>query len=193
MDVLFDRFWASCLAAILPVSLSLATSSVASTCPDRDRDGFSPTVGCGTPIDGNDADLDSNPCAAEVYDGVDNDCDGLSDCEDEVACPSQGPQPAAVTGVRFLDETTLVWDAVSNADSYDVASGRLVDLRFEGDVRWTKCEGRSEPGTSLHLPEGPVLSDGFFYMIRAWTGEREACRVGSWGRPARDESSGSCP
>ena len=49
-------------------------------CVDNDRDGhyaISPTCCCGDDCDDNDASI--NPCAREVCDGKDNDCDGLTD------------------------------------------------------------------------------------------------------------------
>jgi hypothetical protein len=46
-------------------------------CPDADEDGFTDHQ-CGG-LDCNDADSSINPGAPEVCDGLDNDCDGVTD------------------------------------------------------------------------------------------------------------------
>ncbi len=61
---------------------------------DDDGDGYCEGTECSdgsTPGDCDDDDDDVHPDATEsCYDGVDNNCDGLTDGEDEVACPEVG-------------------------------------------------------------------------------------------------------
>jgi hypothetical protein len=60
------------------------------SCTDADRDGYYAEDGCGTEIDCDDGDRRINPGASEdCTDGMDNDCDGLTDADDPeaVGCP----------------------------------------------------------------------------------------------------------
>ncbi|HEV8320475.1 MAG TPA: hypothetical protein VG389_02600 [Myxococcota bacterium] len=67
------------------------------TLVDADFDGYSPLPGCGPAVDCNDGNFFVNPGVAEVdggggcndfvcNDGVDNDCDGLTDCGGDPGC-----------------------------------------------------------------------------------------------------------
>lgn len=52
-------------------------------CTDADSDGYFAEADCGTAVDCNDNDPATNPGATEVCnDNIDNDCDGLVDCDD---------------------------------------------------------------------------------------------------------------
>ena len=58
-------------------------------CTDADGDGYYVQNGCGTAIDCNDNDSDINPGSSEICDdGIDNDCDGQTDCDDSYCSDS---------------------------------------------------------------------------------------------------------
>lgn len=160
-------------------------------CSDADGDLVSTCLG---DCDDSDATVRPGPGQLEVCgDQKDNDCDGLSDCSDRTTCPPLGQMPGAVDGVRFIDETTLAWNSSPDADTYDVSSGSIADLRFEGDVRWSTCFSRAIQETQTDVPDVPPRNDGIYFMVRAWAGSRASCRVGSWGTGERDDVLDACP
>lgn len=65
-------------------------------CTDTDKDGYFMQAWCGTDVDCNDLMAIISPYAKEVcYDTIDNDCDGLVDCDDPecTGAPNCMPQP----------------------------------------------------------------------------------------------------
>ena len=54
-------------------------------CTDLDNDGYFAEEGCGTAVDCDDTSAEINPWAAEICDGLDNNCDGVVD---EGVCPT---------------------------------------------------------------------------------------------------------
>jgi hypothetical protein len=77
-------------------------------CPDADDDGFT-NAGCADPqsLDCNDADPTINPDGEELCDGVDNDCDGSTDEQDEegpVLC-GEGTGEICVDGTCQPDDS----------------------------------------------------------------------------------------
>jgi len=79
------------------------TFNVTSACTDNDGDGYdacdasgNPISGCSDPCDCNDSDNTINPGATEVCnDGIDNDCDGLTDAADP-DCQGEIPEFATI-------------------------------------------------------------------------------------------------
>jgi probable HAF family extracellular repeat protein len=70
------------LCAVLAVLCFAFTADAAKGgggCKDRDNDGYFQKEGCGSEVDCDDSDATVNPSAAEVCDGIDNNCDGTVD------------------------------------------------------------------------------------------------------------------
>ena len=77
--------------------------------------------------DCNDANNQIYPGAAEVCDGLDNDCDLVID--DGFAAPRATP---SVLASKSGTTVTVKWDGVAGADLYDVVRARLNTLRSSG-------------------------------------------------------------
>ena len=86
-----------------PIGTVTTTFEVTSACTDNDGDGYdacdasgNPISGCSDPCDCNDSDDTINPGATEVCnDGIDNDCDGLTDAADP-DCQGEIPEFATI-------------------------------------------------------------------------------------------------
>ena len=125
--------------------------------------------------------------------GMDDNCDGLADCEDAVACPPGTAPPPEVFGVTAdLDKRTFIWTSAPSADRYDAARGILTDLWFDGDPRGAECVAQDLTSNEFTDSEIPTVSEGFYYLVRAEMGDPALCEQGTWG-PSRDESVGACP
>lgn len=126
-------------------------------CRDMDSDGVSLCSDC------DDADPARTPGAAELCDGIDNDCDSSID--------NGAPAPGEVTGLIFLaDGETLEWDEEPGAESYDLIRGDLTVLlsssgNFADAVE--VCLAAAQPAASFDDPETPAADVGWFYMVRA--------------------------
>jgi N-acetylneuraminic acid mutarotase len=127
--------------------------------PDSDQDGFSVCAG-----DCDDALAAVHPGAAEVCDGLDNDCDAVVD------------NPPAPAGIPFLtaessgEATLLSWSAVGMATGYDLVRGDLATLIASGGdfASVTQaCLADDLGDTSLTAAEAPATAGGFWYLVRA--------------------------
>jgi chitodextrinase len=76
-----------------PDARTITVSEPAPSCTDLDNDGFATEGGSCGPVDCNDGEPSVNPDAAEICtDGIDNNCNGLTDAADPTAvdCPISG-------------------------------------------------------------------------------------------------------
>ena len=126
-------------------------------CRDMDSDGVSLCSDC------DDADPARTPGAAELCDGIDNDCDSSID--------NGAPAPGEVSGLVFAaDGQTLEWDAEPGAESYDLIRGDLtVLLSSSGDYAQAveACLASAQTAASFSDPETPAAGVGWFYLVRA--------------------------
>ena len=142
---------------------------------DDDGDGFTECQG-----DCNDTAIAIHPGAAEICDGLDNDCNATSD---DVALPSGAP---LLTMQAAGTDASLSWTPLVAATAYDVVRGDLALLRSSsGDFTPSTigCAGNDVTGTSLTFPDDPG-SGGHWYLVRAVN-----CRgVGSYDSGASSQS-----
>jgi N-acetylneuraminic acid mutarotase len=126
---------------------------------DDDFDGYSECAG-----DCNDMNPAIHPGAAEVCDGLDNDCDAVAD---------NAPVPG---GIPFLtvqpsgNDMLLSWSSLSQATGYDVVRGDLSILISSGGdfgSATQACLADDLGGTSLSVTDAPTTGGGFWYLVRA--------------------------
>jgi hypothetical protein len=127
---------------------------------DDDGDGLSECAG-----DCNDAHAGIWPGAAEVCDGLDNDCNGAVDD----AAPPTGTPLLAVDATP-AGATLLTWTAVGQATAYDSARGDLSTLTTSGgdfSAAAQACLANDVGGASLEVADMPAMGSGFWYLVRA--------------------------
>jgi N-acetylneuraminic acid mutarotase len=157
---------------------------------DDDGDGYSECTG-----DCNDDDLAVNPAATEICDGLDNDCDGVAagevdldgdgacafeECDDSDSTVQQNP--LEVQFVEIDDPPTVIGfasqdDIAGVSTVYQVAAGRLSDLRSTGDFARSWCVGSFPDSPAQDPGEDPFPGDGHYYLLRA----ENPCGTGSYG------------
>jgi hypothetical protein len=125
---------------------------------DDDFDGYSECAG-----DCNDMNPAIHPGAAEVCDGLDNDCDAVAD---------NAPVPG---GIPFLtvqpsgNDMLLSWSSLSQATGYDVVRGDLSILISSGGdfgSATQACLADDLGGTFLSVTDAPATDGGFWYLVR---------------------------
>jgi len=133
-----------------------------SACSGADADGDGHT-GCGGDCN------DSNPAvyqgAPELCDGLDNDCNGVTD---DAVAPSGIPalresKPAPGT-------VTLAWAAVPAATAYDVVRGGVGALVASGgdySASPLVCVANDTASTTVNDTDAPATANGFWYLVRA--------------------------
>ncbi len=169
------------------------------TCPDHDGDGFALCQGsCNPALGASCGDCDdtnglvhpgqSEACAS----GVDDNCDGLLDCQDTVACPpGPDPPPGPIAGVVFgADKRTVVWQPDPGAQVYDLLGGDLAELRAAGDFSGAECLAWRLSAPLYADARDPLPGQGLYLLVR---GKRDPCILGTWGSPLRDAASAVCP
>jgi hypothetical protein len=125
---------------------------------DRDGDGVFPPADCG------DLDPAVHAGATEVCDGVDNDCDALTD---EVPPPAGAP----TLGVEAVAGAAAVvsWSALAGASGYDLIAGDLATLRASGGdfaAAIDACLLNDDAATSYQDAMIPPVGGGRFYLVR---------------------------
>ena|SRR3989338_7119165 len=122
-------------------------------CTDADADSYYAQTGCGTAVDCNDAVSSINPGAAEVCDGVDNDCDGLVD--EGGICGSSTNNPPTITEFTFpatANKNTYITVKVTANDSDGIDR---IEILENGNLQTKSCGGIVECTKEfiIHLPD----------------------------------------
>ncbi|MCH7780085.1 MAG: hypothetical protein IH848_04505, partial [Acidobacteria bacterium] len=169
---------------------------------DDDGDGLSECAG-----DCNDGNSNVFPGAAEICDGLDNDCGGAVDeldldLDGHAACAADCNDadagafafPPEIANLTFTDEVTLSWDSAAAAAGSATVHDIVIGLLSEGPVG----SGASE--TCLTVPAGgntathlavPDPGECYRYVIRG----RNSCGAGTYGAESdgTPRSSAVCP
>ncbi|MEE8412576.1 MAG: MopE-related protein [Acidobacteriota bacterium] len=161
---------------------------------DDDGDGFSECAG-----DCNDGNANVFPGAAEICDGLDNDCGGAvdnldfdmdghgacaADCNDADA--GAFAFPPEIANLTFTDKVTLSWDsaaaAAGSATVHDIVIGLLSEGPVGSGVSETCLTTPAGANTATHLAV-PDPGECYRFVIRG----RNSCGAGTYGA----ESDGS--
>jgi C1A family cysteine protease/putative hemolysin len=137
---------------------------------DLDADGY------GAPCDCDDGNPDTYPGAAEVNDGLDNQCIGDEGYTfvDEI--------PGGLVFQNPADRDELSWPAQSGASSYGIARSSKSDFS-------SGCVPLTSTTALLSDPTLPAAGARFYYLVRALTPN-----AGSWGwRSTGAERTFACP
>src|SRR5262249_4129897 len=150
----------------IPDTAGTETDRRTGGCHDADGDGYGspgdPTCPAGAVGDCNDSSAASHPGAAEVCDGLDNNCDGVVD---NAAAPAGGPLPPLVGGAAAgLSGTPL-----AGATVYDVVRGDAAILRSSGGnfpSATAACSANDQPATIFTATDTPAFGQATWYIVR---------------------------
>jgi len=160
---------------------SLNSGSLYCACPsgtlyyrDVDADGYgdpavawpscSGTIPAGyaaNSTDCNDASASVHPAAAEVCNGIDDNCDGILD--------NATPPGGAISLAMSASPSALAWAPLATAQSYDAVYGDLVLLRSSLGNFTTATQGclaNDTASTSLAVGLSPGLQQGYWFLVR---------------------------
>jgi hypothetical protein len=100
------------------------------------------------------------------------------------------PPPGEVTGLVFLDDTTLAWDPERSAGVYNLYRDGLGELPGLG---YGFCEQSGLTGASAIDGEAPTAGDGYFYLVTVENRVAEEGTKGDDGDGVERGSMDACP
>ncbi|MFH1725690.1 MAG: Ig-like domain-containing protein, partial [Elusimicrobiota bacterium] len=157
-----------------PATVSIAVNSDSGEpcgCADLDQDGYSPDGGSCGPVDCDDLNSDTNPGAAELCDGQDNDCDGQTDEGFAASATSCGVGACAASGTTACVDGAVVDSCMPGTPASDDADCDGVDQDCDG----TADDGYVAAGTSCG--QGVCAATG--ELICAAGQEQDTCDEGT--------------
>ncbi|PLX93588.1 MAG: hypothetical protein C0619_04260 [Desulfuromonas sp.] len=141
------------------------------TCTDNDGDNYATEGGeCG-PVDCNDDNPAINPASAErCEDGIDNNCDGLTDGQDEQACPAP-PSCTDADADNFFAEAdcNTVQDCNDNDNLTFPGATELC-----GDAIDNDCDGSVDEGCDI-VNDGVVLYENLCASCHGELSDSKIC------------------
>ena len=171
---------------------SVDEGNVCLTCTDADSDGYYREYGCGTQVDCNDNIPAVNPGTAEICDdGIDNDCDGLVDCDDPDCVNHSNCQSQSQGFIQFagnghyykIIETKMTWtDAKAYCESI---GGYLATITSQAEQDFISTSLSAEYG--LWIGGTDQNTEGAWEWV---TGENWSYTNWSPGEPSNSTASG---
>jgi len=110
--------------------------------------------------------------------------------------PSSALVAGPVTGLRFTERATMVWDPAANATVYDLLRGLLSLLHANAGIGDASCLLDDVPALTASDPALPPDAEGWYYLVR---GDGAAVTAGTYdtqageGRDGEVGTSGGAP